>query len=79
MKRGRNTCHQLKSFHRQISDENGIELHQPECTYEGECSDEDGDGVQSYAFRMKEGRLLESNSEGDKDRIHYSLQVRTQT
>lgn len=158
MRRGEKICHQLKAVRRQIADENGIELHQPECTYEGECrgtcprceyelrflekelsrrqslgkavtvagltlglascggngtasssttsnsadgeyeiiqtglveeedderevpntsdtlelegiaisniSDEDGDDVQSYAFRMKEGRLLESNSEGD--------------
>lgn len=37
MKRGRNICHQLKALRRQIADENGIELQQPECTYEGEC------------------------------------------
>jgi TonB family protein len=37
MKRGKNICHQLKAVRRQIADENGIELHQPECTYEGEC------------------------------------------
>lgn len=37
MRRGKNICHKLKAVRRRIADENGIELRQPECTYEGEC------------------------------------------
>ena len=37
MKRGKRICNQLKAVRRQIADENGIPLQQPECTHQGEC------------------------------------------
>ena len=37
MDHGRNICRQLKQLRRDIADQNGIELHQEECTYKGHC------------------------------------------
>lgn len=37
MNHGKNICRQLKQLRRDIADANGIELHQKECTYQGEC------------------------------------------
>lgn len=37
MKRGRRICNQLKAVRRQIAEENGIDLQQPECTHTGDC------------------------------------------
>lgn len=38
MKRGKRICGELKAIRRQIADENGIDLQQPECTHTGDCS-----------------------------------------
>lgn len=37
MKRGRRVCNQLKAVRRQIAEENGITLKQPECKHTGDC------------------------------------------
>ena len=37
MKRGKRICKELKAVRRRIAEENGIDLHQTECTHTGEC------------------------------------------
>ena len=37
MKRGKRICKELKAVRKRIADENGIELHQPECKHTGDC------------------------------------------